>query len=253
MKTCEQCGESFEPGIRHPNQRFCPGGKCRAKWEATHCYNSVKSNCQHCGKAFVPKRADRNKYCSDCKGKFHRKTRGIEPVIVSVCVMCGCHSKNATCSDACQRALIKEQTRLYGIATKVLKPRPCKECGKQFTPEYGNKRRVFCSDECLQRRARRIGKAARRARLKNVRREPIDPIKVFERDGWKCHICKKHTPRRLRGTIEDMAPEMDHIIPLAQGGSHTWDNVACACRKCNSGKGSQIIGQQLLPVFAGIY
>ena len=252
-KTCEQCGKAFEPSKYNPKQRFCPGGKCRAKWECTHQYNPTVCRCQYCNKVFTPKRADRSKYCTEHRTLAAVKTRGIVPVFVSVCVTCGCHSNKVHCSDDCEKLATKAATVRYGIATKVLKPRPCKECSKQFTPEYGNKKRTFCSDECGRKYGRRVGKASRRARKASAGRiDRIDPIKVFERDGWKCHLCKKHTPRELRGTIKNMAPELDHIIPLAQGGSHTWDNVACACRKCNGAKGSQLIGQQMLPVFASV-
>jgi hypothetical protein len=41
----------------------------------------------------------------------------------------------------------------------------------------------------------------------------------------------------------DTAPELDHIIPLASGGAHVWDNVQCTCRKCNGEKGAEVLGQ----------
>jgi 5-methylcytosine-specific restriction endonuclease McrA len=28
-------------------------------------------------------------------------------------------------------------------------------------------------------------------------------------------------------------PEIDHLVPVSAGGSHTWDNVALAHRRCN--------------------
>jgi 5-methylcytosine-specific restriction endonuclease McrA len=143
--------------------------------------------------------------------------------------------------------------REYDKAKKVLKSRRCKECGKEFTPEYGNKRRGFCSDICGSKYSNRVGKATRRARIANAPLvDNIDPIAVLSRDKWKCHICGRKTPKKLRGTIEDNAPEMDHIIPLARGGTHTWDNVACACRKCNSDKGDRIVGQLKLPTFVAL-
>jgi len=73
--------------------------------------------------------------------------------------------------------------------------------------------------------------------MREVVYERIDPIKIFKRDNWKCKLCDIDTPRTLRGTIEDNAPELDHIMPLALGGSHTANNVQCLCRKCNCDKG----------------
>lgn len=66
--------------------------------------------------------------------------------------------------------------------------------------------------------------------------ENVNPIKVFERDKWKCQICGVKTPRRLRGKYDDNAPELDHIMPLSLGGARSYMNTQCACRKCNSDK-----------------
>jgi len=65
----------------------------------------------------------------------------------------------------------------------------------------------------------------------------------MKRDKWRCHICHRKTLRRLRGTQEELAPELDHIIPVAVGGSHTYDNCACSCHWCNHRKKDRIIGQ----------
>jgi 5-methylcytosine-specific restriction endonuclease McrA len=73
--------------------------------------------------------------------------------------------------------------------------------------------------------------------------ERFDPLEVLARDGWRCHICGVSTPKRLRGTFDDRAPELDHIIPLAAGGEHTRLNTACACRKCNIAKSNKPLGQ----------
>lgn len=36
-------------------------------------------------------------------------------------------------------------------------------------------------------------------------------------------------------------PTMDHLTPLARGGNHTAENVAPACRPCNSSKGARTV------------
>jgi 5-methylcytosine-specific restriction endonuclease McrA len=33
---------------------------------------------------------------------------------------------------------------------------------------------------------------------------------------------------------------LDHIIPLSKGGTHTWDNVRPAHRRCNELKGDRL-------------
>ena len=71
-----------------------------------------------------------------------------------------------------------------------------------------------------------------------------------KRVAWNCQCCGKETPERLRGTTSARAPELDHIITLADGGAHTWGNVACACRNCNIVKGARSAGQIGLPFAA---
>ena len=48
---------------------------------------------------------------------------------------------------------------------------------------------------------------------------------VFARDGWMCQYCGARTSLTV-----------DHVIPRSKGGTHTWDNVVAACRRCNSRK-----------------
>lgn len=52
---------------------------------------------------------------------------------------------------------------------------------------------------------------------------------VLRRDAYKCVYCG-------RG---DIALTVDHVIPKARGGQDTWDNMVCACTKCNNKKGSR--------------
>ncbi|WP_369598523.1 HNH endonuclease [Sinorhizobium meliloti] len=73
--------------------------------------------------------------------------------------------------------------------------------------------------------------------------ERVDPIKVFDRDKWKCQICGVKTPRKLRGTMDDRAPELDHVMPLSLGGAHSYMNTQCACRKCNREKSDTLPAQ----------
>ena len=134
--------------------------------------------------------------------------------------------------------------------------RPCSGCGMK-TLGLGNYSRKCdpCKAETVRRNreiyrasesfkaSRRAGKAMRRAAERGVDADRIDPLKVFDRDGWKCHLCGCPTPKSLRGTYEDKAPELDHVIPLAAGGTHTWGNVKCSCRSCNGAKGATPIGQ----------
>jgi 5-methylcytosine-specific restriction endonuclease McrA len=106
-----------------------------------------------------------------------------------------------------------------------------------------------CAPEA-KRRTRRVQKGRREARKRGVAYESVDPMKVFARDKWRCQLCGIKTPKSLRGTCEPNAPELDHIDPLAAGGSHTYANTQCACRRCNGAKGAKPLGQLNLPIAA---
>ena len=52
---------------------------------------------------------------------------------------------------------------------------------------------------------------------------------ILRRDNHKCQYCGT---RKVSLTI-------DHIIPKRHGGLDTWENLVCACVKCNNKKGSK--------------
>jgi len=88
-------------------------------------------------------------------------------------------------------------------------------------------------------------KKANRVKRKAIQRgatvaDSINPLLILDRDKWKCYLCGVKTPKELRGTYLDNAPELDHVIPLSKGGLHVESNLRCACRKCNAEKSDQI-------------
>ncbi len=54
---------------------------------------------------------------------------------------------------------------------------------------------------------------------------------IFIRDGNRCQYCGK------RFTTNDLS--LDHVIPRSAGGPATWENIVCACVKCNVKKGGR--------------
>ena len=51
---------------------------------------------------------------------------------------------------------------------------------------------------------------------------------IYERDGWCCRKCGRHT--------DDL--EIDHIIPVSKGGKSEPNNLQTLCRRCNKEKGN---------------
>lgn len=64
----------------------------------------------------------------------------------------------------------------------------------------------------------------------------ITLIKVYERDHGICQICGKPTDWNDNswGYGGPNHPTIDHIVALANGGLHSWDNVQLAHGMCNS-------------------
>jgi len=47
---------------------------------------------------------------------------------------------------------------------------------------------------------------------------------VFARDEYRCQYCGNR------------ADSIDHVLPRSRGGAHVWENLAAACRPCNTAK-----------------
>lgn len=129
--------------------------------------------------------------------------------------------------------------------------RICLECGGSFARRAGTSE-VYCSSRCRQARHSRDTSGAngrRRARRYGCAYEPVSRMAVFARDGWRCQVCGRKTPRSLMGTRRANAPELGHRVPIACGGSHTYENVECECHACNTKKGARSSAGQI-PIFA---
>lgn len=112
---------------------------------------------------------------------------------------------------------------------------PCNECGTNFTAlHYGSQaNQRFCSPLCTKRAHRRNHEHKRRVRIRSQRKDLIINRQVFMRDGYICQLCGEPTNPQADNIANDY-PSLDHIIALANGGSHTLDNVQTAHRICNS-------------------
>ncbi len=56
-------------------------------------------------------------------------------------------------------------------------------------------------------------------------------FEIFKRDGFVCQYCGGHPPA--------IVLHVDHITPIASGGSNDPDNLITACDTCNLGKGAR--------------
>ncbi len=67
----------------------------------------------------------------------------------------------------------------------------------------------------------------------SISRRTISPTRrnILKRDGYRCQYCRtKNGPMTV-----------DHIIPKTMHGKDTWENLVCACTKCNTKKGNRTL------------
>lgn len=69
-----------------------------------------------------------------------------------------------------------------------------------------------------------------------IRPEKLTNQNLFKRDDYTCCYCGRVRGVNLR---KGDRLEREHIIPLAQKGKDTWDNVVTACSTCNHSKANR--------------
>lgn len=120
----------------------------------------------------------------------------------------------------------------------------CKICGTSFLSKQFE---ATCSDVCREthfRLCKKMAKDRRRALKHNAFVANVYRKSIFERDGYRCHLCGKSTDSS-KPAPHPRAPTVDHVIPLARGGTHEPANCRTACFLCNSTKGDRGGGEQL--------
>ena len=89
--------------------------------------------------------------------------------------------------------------------------------------------------DCVQTVRLRIA-VPRVIRLYAYDRLPDQAVKLnrrnlFARDRNQCQYCGQH--------FATSELSIDHVKPRTQGGADTWENLVCACVKCNAKKGGR--------------
>jgi uncharacterized protein YdaU (DUF1376 family) len=98
--------------------------------------------------------------------------------------------------------------------------------GRLYHPKIAqDAMRAWTRHHLLRNAATRL---TRSKRMKGTRWQKIR-VAVLDRDGWACMSCG------ARDVLE-----VDHIKPLAAGGSHDMRNLQCLCRPCNRRKSFKV-------------
>lgn len=140
--------------------------------------------------------------------------------------------------EQCRQA--REQKAKERVRTLV-----CQRCGAAFASTNNN--RKYCSKLCARRQGDSNKEHSRRAAVNGHGRDVISLPRLAKRDGNKCWICNSkvdwqdyHIMGKGTFVAGDKYPSIDHVFPLAKGGTHTWDNVKLAHRGCNSRKSAAL-------------
>ena len=153
--------------------------------------------------------------------------------------------------------LITNRLKRYvdGVERKIaLENHVCSECSATFTAtSMGTK---YCSKRCADRVHDRTKRARRRMRVKlNGNVDVIELGQLITRDDNVCYLCNEDCDRDDYVTTSEghfiageTYPSIDHVIPVAKGGTHTWDNVRLAHHRCNLIKSDNLIKELRLTV-----
>lgn len=237
---------------KHPNFEYVSG------YEG--CNSTIKVKCKMCG--HTQERHANSKDCMQCDNciKIERKKR-LEQLneekqnrvrkeneyTETECVQCGKvflrrgnHQKY--CSEDCFN-------KAYGIGQTIIKQ--CIECGEKFkTLHDGN---IYCSDKCRKRKYYRVHRISKDKRLRRNGKVDysITLSKLIKRDKNICHICGEECNGEDYTITEEgyfiageRYPSIDHVIPIAKGGLHRWDNVKLAHMYCNTIKRDKTIYEE---------
>ena len=188
----------------------------------------ITIKCNDCGEVFerswITIRHHKNIICPSCKEQ-EKKKREEELKKEQERI------KQERADRRAARLKEREQKRLA-----LIREVTCAVCGKTFTTTRRNV--VCCSPECSRKNAYRR-KDRRITRDKRIDKG-ITAMALYKRDRGVCWICgEKCDPDDYivrNGTIicGNDYPSVDHVIPICEGGTDSWDNVKLAHRGCNS-------------------
>ncbi len=171
--------------------------------------------------------------CPRCYVRAKRAGRLDEFKRQGDCLRCGkrfdllARSRRLYCRAACRARAHRERHGLWRPA--------CEACAHPIDKRKRQDSR-FCSVECQKTTITHL----RRAAVLAVEAEPISAAGVVDRYGTDCSICGGAIDMDLvKPNL--MSFSIDHVVSLARGGAHTYDNVAPAHLLCNMQKGDRAL------------
>jgi 5-methylcytosine-specific restriction endonuclease McrA len=204
-----------------------------------------RRECPRCGEVFqhaMGMKGHDRCYCQPCAREYRAAYhRGIDLAgIERECRWCfsSFTTQNLTtftCSEPCAKA-----QRLHWRTHRApdrCHLRLCLDCGG-IVPGFSPSTNRCNPCQFNVEKARRNFAEARRAQAYREGDKGIWWQSLGDRDGWACHLCGRPVTKRPGTSERRRAAVVDHLVPIAEGGTHTWDNVAIAHWDCNQKRGA---------------
>jgi hypothetical protein len=240
-KTCQHCQEPYTTG--NARSLYCSTTCKRQKLKET---TGLKLTCKECGETF--RSATKSAYCIECLYRVKQRKERLkiereeeqkrreeerQKQLQKVCVHCSI-SFIAKKTDAryCSSECVYQSRYSKQVEAKEVHSIKCKECSKFFATT--NTSRKYCSHKCMTKYRDRRKEVTRRERVLSngdVHKD-ISIERLIKRDKGICYLCNEKVNINVDSN-DNFYPSIEHVIPIAKGGTHTWDNVKLAHRYCN--------------------
>ena len=266
IHTCKVCGDAYW-GIKHPVSHrirsFC-SKRCYYRYrESSHSFQQYRTSPK--GKAMRHNVGVKHAQKPEVKEKALLRARQFgrwQQVVYTLdpsqkpqspwatCSTSDCHNiptkKMAhSCSACLWQAKVANRPNTWTNAGKQ-----CAICPKPLTRYQHKTCSAKCEKErvqsCPKRRAsRRKTGHRRRARKRAAFVEDVDVMLHLQWQDNRCYHCN-HLIRIDKAVPHPKSLTLDHLVPLALGGEHSYANTVASCFNCNCAiKGTRAIGEQL--------
>lgn len=224
VAPCEWCGEDFQPQKRRV--RFCSKA-CKYAARVTRPQQAV---CAYCGETFTHSAKSQDCCSQRCAARLRAGW--------STCTDLVHAPRPDACGLPAAHPARRQPTRTWWT---YIASGHCRRCGDTFTaPANTDDIPAYCSARCLRADA----KDRRRARKRDAYITDVRRSDIIERDHGRCQLCGRKVDQ-TKVAPHPRSPTLDHIIPLANGGTHEPANVQLAHFLCNSIKSNRGTGDQL--------
>lgn len=150
--------------------------------------------------------------------------------------------KSFFCSRDCKDQCNKQFQKYDRMMAKP--DRNCLHCGN-IMPKWMRIDASYCSDECNFKAHGATRKMYRRKNETKIKGTPlVGRVEVAKKTNYLCGICNEKVDLDVKHP-DPLFGSIDHIVPLAKGGSNDLDNLQIAHLKCNLSKGARIKKEKL--------